>query len=163
MPLFDEYTNLEDAISGLDDDIRSINWSSAIAEIHTQLEKLHRGYFENATDPSGRKWAELQDVTIQSKMAKKCRTPYAILQCEWNLRDSLASRTGDSIRDGESNPTHNTLFFLVFGTSDSKSYYHTQDGWSSARLPRRPHVGVNEDFVDMLGEAVADLLVANLA
>ena len=104
-------------------------------------------FFLDEKDSSGAKWAPLAKSTIAAKGHD------LILYETGHLEASLVSESGP---DHVQNVTHRGL---KFGTSDEKAGFH-QEGTS--RMPARPPVGITEDTLDKLVDAVADKAVDTL-
>lgn len=114
------------------------------------LEEQHGEMFDNERDSNGNGWAELAPSTIAAKGHD------TILVDTGKMKASLVGSSGDSIRDVIAEGGNQGL---VFGTSDEKAHFH-QEGTS--RMPARPPVGIEEGKIDLLCNALADLLVEQL-
>lgn len=119
-------------------------------ELSTDLEEHHRYFFEREAGPSGAAWPELAPRTVKKKGFDDI-----LYETGW-LKQSLAGRTSDSIRDvlGWYGRT-----ILEFGTTTEYAHIH-QDGFGI--IPQREHVGINDEILDPFIEDIADLTVQHL-
>jgi hypothetical protein len=123
------------------------------------LEKFHAERFATQTDATGQAWAANAPRTIKRKgHARVLRgMPSEGFRLSRSLTQRLRHSTEDAVREvvqAESGA------YLSFGTT--RPYSGTnQDGTS--RIPARPHVGMNEEFVDKSAERACDYALATLA
>ena len=115
-----------------------------------RFEDIHSQYFQAEAGPDGDAWPELAEATIARKGHD------AILIDSGKLSTSLiGGGVGDAIRDTfDEGPNAG----LTFGTSVEYAAFHQEgDG-----VPKREHVGLSEQVVDVLAEETADFQVAEL-
>jgi phage gpG-like protein len=123
------------------------DFSKVLTEFNKRLAVDHAGYFNSQSSPSGEGWAALSPVTVKKK-------GHSVILFETGaLRDSLTSiGTANNISTVAERGS-------LFGTSDEKSLFHTL---GTAKMPKREHVGTNDDAVDDLADAVGNHIVESL-
>lgn len=110
-----------------------------------ELEAAHQSYFSAEESPTGEKWPALSPVTIATKGHDR------ILYEFGDLLASLTGQSPDAVREVSDQG-------LTFGTQDPKSFHHQHgDG-----VPRRQHVGVDNETLDAMVTRVADHAVESL-
>ena len=147
------YEGLAKVYEDLDYAFDAVDYSSILIELSNELEQLHRGYFASASDPIGAPWPPLSPNT---KKQVGREGPEKILVDSGKLVDSLAGLTGDSIRDLLNEGDNQGL---VWGTGVDYAHFHAT---GTKKMPRRAPVGLNEDRVNRLAEAIADTTVGDL-
>lgn len=130
----------------LDQAYQNADYEPLFQEEIPRMEAFHESVFANEHSPGGEHWPELAPRTIREKGHD------VILHRTGRLGSSLFGQTGDSVRA----TSHRGM---LFGTSVEYSIFHTEGG---SRLPRREHVGLNEQYVDELANRVADATVEKL-
>lgn len=131
----------------------TIDYGSILTELSNELTELHRGYFAGAIDPNDTPWPPLSPNT-KKKVGRE--GPDKILVDSGKLVDSLAGLTGDSIRDLLNEGDNQGL---AWGTGVDYAHFHAT---GTKNMPRRAPVGLNEDRVNRLAEAIADTTVGDL-
>ena len=146
---FDELQSVYDDVQA---DADATDYSQLLNGTIDKLESQHLDMFNSEQDSSGEPWAPLRPSTIKRK-------GHAIRLVErGDLKESLAGRSGDSIRDVFREQGLG-ITALVFGTSDEKAGFH-QEGTS--RMPARPPVGITDELTDEITEGVASETVRQL-
>ncbi len=113
-----------------------------------ELEQAHEDYFSTGSGPSGEAWPALKPSTVAAKGHG------IILVDTHDLEQSLGSGGGgDAIR----RTTHRGL---IFGTGVPYSIFHQEP--DAGALPRREHVGMDDELTQIAVDAVADHTVESL-
>lgn len=121
------------------------DYTSTLEPFLSHLEGSHASHFAAQSNPIGTPWAPLAASTIARKGHD------TILVETTRLKSSLTGKTQDSIRA----VSHRGL---LFGTEVPYAIFH-QDG---GRLPKREHVGMNNETTQQIVDAVADRTVEEL-
>lgn len=130
----------------IEEQIKAADYTPAL-EPHLQgLEELHSGFFQGSVDPNGSPWRPLAPSTVARKGHD------TILVETTQLVQSLVSETSESVRAVSERG-------LIFGTSDEKAMFH-QEG--TARMPARPMVGLQEEYLDKIVDDVAGRTVEEM-
>lgn len=120
-----------------------------------ELADFHAGLFADASDPAGVAWPPLAPSTIKRKGHD------TILVETGRLRGSLAQKAtasgGDAVREVAELASETDV---IFGTLVEYSPYHDV---ASNNRPARPHVGVNEQFVDGFCDRLLRFAIDELA
>lgn len=128
----------------LADILNGLSYLEPLTEFQQELAKGEQAAFDGQRSPGGDAWQELSPVTIKRKGFS------TILLEKGALRASLVTVGGQGnisvVADRGS----------IFGTNDPKSIYHT---FGTSRMPKREHVGTNDETVDKLAITIADFTV----
>lgn len=152
-------TNADRLREVLRERIDNIDFTVTVRGIVRDLEKLHALYFDRQGGPEGA-WQPLAPYTVRKKGHP------TILEDTGRLRNSLASRTYDSVREVThgSGRTH-----LRFGTkrpfASVHQYGKTYSVISTRRtitIPRRVHVGLTRSETKVIAQRVARDVVRQL-
>lgn len=105
-----------------------------------ELADFHAGLFADANDPSGVAWPPLAPSTVARKGHDTILVETGRLRA--SLTQKSTANSGDATREvaelaGETD--------VIFGTTVEYSPYHDT---ASGNRPARPHVGINEQFLD---------------
>lgn len=131
-------------------DFGDTNYSAYLHSQLPKLEKLHKLYFDAEQDPTGAGWPALAPSTIQRKGHDR------ILYESGRLRESLAGKSGDSLRDVID---EGAMSGLAFGTTVPYSLFHDK---ATENRPARPHVGINLKVLDKIAEGALAVALARL-
>lgn len=141
-----------DVLAGVAAEFASVDYTEPLTEFLTTLEDAHLEYYQGEHDPLGAAWAPLSPRTIRKKGSD------AILFEHGDMIHSLIASSDSNairgvIREGDQ-------YGLVFGTSDEKAMFHMT---GTARMPARPHVGLNDKLLDTLTNSLADKAIEGFA
>lgn len=131
----------------MEEQFRNHDYSDVLNAFLPTLEETHKTHFDTQSDPAANPWPPLAPSTIRRKGHD------TILYETGRLKASLAGKTEDSIRAVSERGQG-----LLFGTSVEYAGFH-QDG---TRLPRREHVGMVDETLQILVDSVADSAVDSL-
>ncbi len=130
----------EDAVDG--------PYTQALDESIRIIQDWEREMYLGQHGPNGAAWAPLSPVTIARKEHS------AILVDTGRMFESLTTPNGTEDTVWITGPT-----WLTFGTEVPYAHFH-QTG--TKRMPARPHVGVNEATVTLIGQRLADAVAARI-
>jgi phage gpG-like protein len=156
--LVDGYENLHEVYDSIAEDFNSIDYSEWMKSELDEMAHAHSGYFQRSVSPDGIPWKPNAPRTIAAKGHSRILRGKPSNQ--YRLSRSLAARGqpgGDSIREAIQT---NTGAYMSFGTAVE---YALQNDQGTARIPARPHVGINEAYLDAMTERVADYVIRKLA
>lgn len=131
----------------LDNAFRDCDYEPTLRQVLPELAQDHAGFFGQARDSGGSPWPPLSPVTVAAKGHSTI------------LVDSGALRASLTQPGGPNNVAAASHRGLIFGTADHKAGYH-QTGTS--KMPARPPVGLTEQRLDSICEAVADTVIEAL-
>lgn len=141
-----ELQHLGSVFIGIENQFLGIDYQETLQEFIPELQKAELGQFGGESNAVGDAWKALAPSTIKKKGHDQ------ILFETGRLESSLVGKTGDSIQE----TTHRGL---IFGTSVPYSIFHDV---GTERLPIREHVGMDEQTLDKLVNALADATVEGL-
>lgn len=141
--------DIDRAKASLQARVEALDFTTVMRGITRDLEKLHELYFDRQGGPEGA-WKPLAPATV----AKKGHA--TILEETERLRNSLASRTSDSIRELTRNGNRTTL---RFGTTREHAPKHQR---GTARIPKRMHTGFTRAESRVMAQRVAISTVRQL-
>ena len=144
---FDAVEQLGSVFLDVEQKFDSMDYTEPLTAFQEILAEGERAAFAGQREPGGAPWDELSPVTVKKKGHSR------ILFESGALEASLVTVGGPGNIHAVSSRGS------LFGTSDEKSIFHTLGG---GRLPKRDHVGTNDEDVDRLAEMVADHVVENL-
>jgi phage gpG-like protein len=138
-------------IQGVVTDFTNISFEPLLQSGMRSLEQQHLGRFGRQVDPEETPWTPLAYETIRRKGHD------TILVETGRLKASLTTpKHADGIRQTwDEWPTAG----FVFGTEVPYSRFHESGG---EILPRRSHIGTNEEWLDAFTEQTADYVLAEL-
>lgn len=142
--------DLNDTYENIRENFLTIRYENYLRGELKELEKQHASYWDKDAGPDGQAWPELAASTIKRKGHA------TILVDKRRLKPSLASQTGDSIRETFDEGTNKGL---TFGTEVPYSMYHDT---ATANRPARRHVGTNEEHIDKMTERAIDYTLKEL-
>lgn len=149
---FEELDSLFEAMAEAVED----SYESRMDELVPLIQECESKAFNEQREPGGMPWAPLAPATIARKGARSgiIGQHSTILVDTGRLFESLTLALG----------TSDTIWttgddFLVFGTSVPYAIFHET---GTSRMPARPHVGLNEETVDKIGDKVAEFVVDKL-
>lgn len=172
----DSLDELQDLYDGVAEDFADIEYRPFLEGELDKIANLEREYFDRQVSPDGAAWAANAPRTIEQKghdkvlrgvrggIRKSARKNHGAKLArrfrQFRLSNSLTlkskSSTGDAIR--EATDTTNGGW-LAFGTEVEYSAFHDQ---GNSRVPARPHVGVNDRYLDAATERCADYTLKKL-
>jgi len=152
-----------DDLQALYDDIalqfEEMDYVPFLYEELPRLEAFHRERFATQTDATGAAWKKNAPRTIKRK--GHTRILRGIPKEGHRLSKSLTQRLRHSTEDAVREVVQTDSFAgLSFGTTRP---YHAQNQDGTARIPARPHLGMNEKFVDGVATRAVDYCLAELA
>jgi phage gpG-like protein len=131
----------------IEQDFKKADYQKTMESFLPVLTDSHKSRFEQQVNPAGTPWKPLAQSTVRRKGHDK------ILFETGRLKASLSRRTSDSVR--EVSPRGQGL---LFGTTVPYSSFH-DDGRG---VPRRQHVGMNEQQLQEFVDAIADHAVQEI-
>lgn len=144
--VIDGLDGVQTYMDGISASFTEADYTDELHDFLRLLEDRHRHYFASRTSPSGDSWPPLAPSTVRRKGHD------TILVDTGRLKGSLKGESGDSIREVYREGANNQ-HGLVFGTAVPYSIFHDGGG----RLPKRQHVGMDDDTLHVLVDAVADI------
>ena len=145
---------LEDVLGQVFDSIaiefQEIDYTPPLTEALVKLEEQHEAMYSGGHDSNGDAWPPLAPSTVKRKGHA------TILVDSGRMKASLVGQSGDSIRDVVS---EGGSAGAVFGTDVEYAHFHV-DG--TARMPARPPVGISEETIGAVTNAIADHTVASI-
>lgn len=132
----------------IENQFREMDYEPVLRLFGEEMRGAHYDYFGRRAGPTGSVWPALAASTILRKGHD------TILVDKTPLKASLTDPTGtaDSVREY----THRGM---VWGTRDAKSIFHQ---FGTVNMPKRGHVGLTGELIDVLVSAVADTVVEGL-
>lgn len=133
--------------------IENGSYESRMDELVPLIQDCEAKAFHEGREPGGTAWVPLAPSTIARKGARSgIIGPHTtILVDTGRLFESL------TIDDGTSDTVWITGDnFLTFGTSVPYSIFHET---GTIRMPARPHVGVDEQTVDQISDAIVGFVI----
>ena len=145
---FDDVRFFGGTFQEIENAFKAADYEPVLRKFLGVLEEAHREYFARQAGPSGADWPDLAPATIVRKGHSR------ILFETGKLSGSLGGRSSGAVRE----TTHRGA---IFGTSVPYSIFHQQArGFLfGGNLPQREHVGMTEQTLDVLLQAVADQTV----
>lgn len=123
------------------------------------LEDFHRERFATQTDADGNQWKKNAPLTIKRKGHTRILRgiPTEGHRLSRSLTQRLRHSTEDAVREVVQSDTGAGL---SFGTTRPYSGVNQR---GTSRIPARPHVGINEPYLDAMTERAVDYTLAQLA
>lgn len=144
---FDDISQFGAVFLEIEQQFNSLDYTEPLTAFQQITAEGEASAFAGQREPGGASWAPLAASTI----ARKGHS--TILFEKGNLRASLVSVGGPGNIHAVSERGS------LFGTEDPKSFFHT---FGTSRMPKRDHVGTNDDDVEKLAGLVAAHVVENL-
>lgn len=163
-------------------DVDRIDFGGLLKSELMRMSDLHRGYFDTSTGPDGNAWSANAPRTIQQKghavvlrgirskrdrnaKATKRRPSVRFSRAQgiagYRLATSLTAKTtqsfGDAIREAIQEQPGTAV--LAFGTTVPYSIYNQ---YGTSRIPARPHLGINSQYLKGMVERAADYVIKQL-
>ncbi|QDV78084.1 phage virion morphogenesis protein [Botrimarina mediterranea] len=149
--LIDDQAELDQFFADLADEFYGTRMRELMESEVAEVEEVERNSFANQTAPNGQAWAPLKPATIKRKGHSR------ILVETGRLGVSLTqSGHPDAVVEIVDEPGQGGF---SRGTAVEYAGYHQK---GTKRMPARPPVGVDEEYVDGFAERAADHLVENL-
>lgn len=147
----DELQELYDSIA---EDFAFVDYEPALEEELGHVAELHAGFFAAATDPAGEAWPPNAPRTIRAKGHSRI-----LVGKTRRLINSLTGKqaAGDSLRDVSEQSDGAQL---LFGTLVEYSGFNDR---ARGNAPARPHVGLNDKYLDQATNRLVDFTLADMA
>lgn len=169
----DDINDLPEVFLSVQEDFDRLDFQPFLRNELGGIADFEADLFDRQVSPDGQAWPENAQRTIDRKGHRKVlrglRQPPSPKRQgvtrkarfkPFRLSDSLTSKSmqsfGDAIREVVSDSRGAAL---SFGTTVEYSGFHDRGG---GRLPKRQHVGINENYLDRMTERFADYVLAEL-
>jgi hypothetical protein len=179
--ILEDANDLQEMFDGIAEDFAKTDYIAYLAGELDRLADLHKSFFDSSSGPDGNAWKPNAPRTIAQKghstvlrgvrtrkdrniKGTKGRAGVKFRRSRWiggyPLATSLTAKTGqsygDAIREAVGKQGSGAL---TFGTSVPYAVYNDQ---GTERIPARPHVGMNDQFLDAMVERLADYQIKQL-
>ena len=179
--ILDNWQDFQELLDGVVEDFEKTDYIGFLGAELDRLADLHKAFFDSSSGPDGSPWKPNAPSTIKQKghstilrgvrsrkerdfKGTKGRPGVKFRRSRWlggyRLSTSLTAKTrqsyGDAVREAVSEGNGGAL---TFGTTVPYATYNDQ---GTERIPARPHVGMNEQFLDAVVERLADYQLKQL-
>ncbi len=145
--LYDTFEQIGGVLPDCESRVRNADYSATLSEMLPTIAAGEVLAFASETLPGGEQWATLAPSTLRRKGHRK------ILFETGSLKESLVNMGGSGNINGVASRG------LVFGTEMAYATFH-QAG--TLRMPVRPAIGVSEETVGKIANAIADATVEKM-
>lgn len=156
----DSEAEIEDLYAGVDEDFRDVEF---VPWMHGELDILaeqHREYFDAEQSPDGGAWAPNAPSTIKRKGHSRILRGFSPFRLSKSLKLKSKTSTGDAVRESIEQTDGATL---GFGSSVEYAGDRFAGRPTKYAPSGRPHIGINEEYLDKMTERAVDYVVAQLA
>ncbi len=158
--VLDDISELSEVYESVAEDFNDIDYTDWMVRELDEMARLHAGYFQRQAGPDDAPWAKNAPRTIKEK--GHARILRGKPDNNYRLSKSLTLRgtkqsTEDAIRETVQTDTG---AYMTFGSAVEYSALHDE---TRGNIPARRHVGLNEHFVEVMVDRVADYIVRQLA